>query len=63
MEKISREVEKSDFQFVLNLIGRSSNRKMIINSMERSKELERKRIAHIPRMEESENPRDSFHPF
>lgn len=63
MEKISREVEKSDFQFVLNLIGRSSNRKMIINSMERSKELERRRIIHIPRMEENENRRDSFHPF
>lgn len=59
MEKISREVEKSDFQFVLNLIGRS----VVINSMERSKELERRRIIHIPRMEESENPRDSFHPF
>lgn len=59
MEKISREVEKSDFQFVLNLIGRS----VVINSMERSKELERRRIAHIPRMEESENRRDSFHPF
>lgn len=59
MEKISREVEKSDFQFVLNLIGRS----VVINSMERSKELERRRIIHIPRMEESENRRDSFHPF
>lgn len=59
MEKISREVEKSDFQFVLNLIGRS----VVINSMERSKELERRRIIHIPRMEENENRRDSFHPF
>lgn len=59
MEKISREVEKSDFQFILNLIKRS----VVINSMERSKELERRRIIHIPRMEENENRQDSFHPF